>query len=73
MTMTIESNFKTRRACRKESRDRKRRLFNTPVADVQGIFDELERDGLICRTGEMRNGQPVYVATALGKRRHRDV
>jgi hypothetical protein len=45
---------------------------NTKIAKememVQQRFDEFERAGLLRRTGELRNGQPVYVATgkALG-------
>ena len=30
---------------------------------VQAIWDKLEDDGLICQTGQLRNGWPVYVAT----------
>jgi len=34
------------------------------VKQFQQAFEELERMGLIKRTGEYRNGQPLYVATA---------
>jgi hypothetical protein len=30
---------------------------------AQAHYDELERDGFICRTGQLRDGWPVYVAT----------
>jgi hypothetical protein len=33
------------------------------LRQVKAIFDELERDGLICRTGQLRDGWPLYVAT----------
>lgn len=33
------------------------------LRQVQAIFDELERDGLICRTGQLRDGWPLYVTT----------
>ena len=33
------------------------------LRQVKAIFDELERDGLICRTGQFRDGWPLYVAT----------
>jgi hypothetical protein len=33
------------------------------LRQVQTIWDELEDDGLICRTGQLRDGWPVYVAT----------
>ena len=30
---------------------------------IQAIFDELERDGLIYRTGQFRDVWPLYAAT----------
>jgi hypothetical protein len=32
---------------------------------VQEIFEELERQGEVRRTGKYRRGQPVYVSTKL--------
>jgi DNA-binding PadR family transcriptional regulator len=40
-----------------------------PEDQVQAIWDELERDGLICRTGQLRDGAPVYIATDKGRAR----
>ncbi len=45
------------------------------AADVQAIFEELERDGLIVKTGEYRPGrwgilEPVYAATEYTSRRY---
>ena len=37
--------------------------------DIDRALLELEPLGLVERTGEQRNGQPVWVATALCKRR----
>ncbi|MBR1154279.1 hypothetical protein [Bradyrhizobium sp. JYMT SZCCT0428] len=34
---------------------------------VQPNFAELERLGLIRRTGELRNGKPVFTLTELGR------
>jgi hypothetical protein len=34
--------------------------------EMQRRFDELERDGLIMKNGQFRNGKPVYVITELG-------
>jgi hypothetical protein len=34
---------------------------------IQENFDWLEAHGFIARTGEVRNGQPVYVITPLGR------
>jgi hypothetical protein len=34
---------------------------------AQAHYDELERDGFICRTGQLRDGWPVYVATDKAK------
>jgi hypothetical protein len=31
--------------------------------DIGEAMRELERLGLVCRTGAFRNGEPVYVAT----------
>ena len=36
--------------------------------DIDRALLELEQLGLVERTGELRNGQPVWVATALCKR-----
>ena len=33
--------------------------------DINRTFIELERLGLLEKTGELRNGQPVWVSTAL--------
>ena len=30
---------------------------------IQQALEELEREGLVKRTGEYRNGRPVYAAT----------
>jgi hypothetical protein len=30
---------------------------------AQAHYDELERNGFICRTGQFRDGWPVYVTT----------
>jgi hypothetical protein len=32
--------------------------------EIQDAFDELERLGLIRKTGELRLGYPVYIATS---------
>jgi hypothetical protein len=37
------------------------------LRQVQTIWDELEDDGLICRTGQLRDGWPVYIATDKGR------
>jgi hypothetical protein len=34
---------------------------------VQAVWDELEDGGFICRTGQLRDGWPVYVATDKGR------
>jgi hypothetical protein len=36
------------------------------LEDVRAAFCELERLGLARKTGEVRNGSPVYVATPKG-------
>ena len=33
--------------------------------EVQELIDNLEAKGLVKKTGEIRNGQPVYVATSV--------
>jgi hypothetical protein len=33
------------------------------VENIRAVLLELERLGLVCRTGAFRNGVPVYVAT----------
>jgi hypothetical protein len=37
------------------------------LRQVQAIWDELEDDGLVCRTGQLRDGWPVYVVTGKGR------
>jgi hypothetical protein len=37
------------------------------LRQAQAAYDELERDGFICRTGQVRDGWPVYVATDKAK------
>jgi len=34
---------------------------------VRAIFDVLERDGLVVRTGQFRHGEPVYVAARFAR------
>ena len=34
---------------------------------LQEALDDLERDGCAIKTGEFRNGKPVYVLTEKGK------
>jgi hypothetical protein len=41
------------------------------LRQVQAIWNELEYDGLICRTGQLRDGWPVYVATNKSRGRDR--
>ncbi len=41
--------------------------YETPT-DVQGLLDEFEWLGILCKTGEFRRGQPVYVVTEFGKK-----
>jgi hypothetical protein len=33
------------------------------VEDIDEILEELERQGRVKKTGELRNGKPVYVST----------
>jgi hypothetical protein len=39
-----------------------------PLQLIKAALLKLEAKGLIRRTGEYRNGEPVFVATELGKR-----
>lgn len=38
------------------------------LSEIQRTLDELEADGLVRRTGELRNGEPVYALTERGQR-----
>lgn len=41
--------------------------YETPK-DVQGVIDEFEWLGIMCKSGEFRNGKPVYALTEFGKK-----
>lgn len=41
--------------------------YSTPT-DVQGVLDEFEWLGIVCKTGEFRKGKPVYIMTEFGRK-----
>lgn len=36
--------------------------------DLQGVLDEFEWLGIVRKTGEFRNGRPVYIMTEFGRK-----
>jgi hypothetical protein len=44
----------------------KEKSYEVPT-DVQGVLDEFEWLGIVRKSGEFRNGKPVYVLTEFGQ------